>query len=172
MKIFKCFYEQKKKNPARFFLQPHFSKSLFSPLRSPPLPSFQGFLSTHQSIGVSCCDCSRCRLAGRLWSSALWRAGNRRYRSRSPVCRRSNQQWAHLRSLAHWAHRMTQLQAARGQWSTHMFMHSTRDILDRCLVNTGMVGIHILFFSFAKKNIYVCAPTSATSLWCTNCVEF
>lgn len=88
-----------------------------SSLILPPPPTS----STHRCIGVSCCGCSRCRLAGRLWSSALWRrAGSRCCRSRSPVCRRSNQQQAHLRSLARWAHRMTQLRAARGRVSTHV----------------------------------------------------
>lgn len=78
---------------------------------------------SHRCIGVSCCGCSRCRLAGRLWSSALWRrAGSRRCRSRSPVCRRSNQQRAHLRSLARWAHRMTQLQTVKGQLTTHVYV--------------------------------------------------
>lgn len=71
--------------------------------------------SAHRCTGVSCCGCSRCRLAGRPWSSVLWRrAGSRRCRSRSPVCRRSNQQRAHLRSTAPWARRTTQLQTARG----------------------------------------------------------
>lgn len=81
----------------------HCSKSL-SLLILPPSSA------SHRCIGVSCCGCSRCRLAGRLWSSALWRrVGSRCCRSRSPVCRRSNQQRAHLRLLARWAHRMTQL---------------------------------------------------------------
>lgn len=104
--------------------------------------------STHQCIGVSCCGCSRCRLAGRLWSSALWRkAGSRCCRSRSPECRRSNQQQAHLRSLARWAHRKTQLQAARGRLSTHRFMHSSRHIqarfVERRLISADMAGLHL-----------------------------
>lgn len=116
--------------------------------------------STHRCIGVSCCGCSRCRLAGRLWSSALWRrAGSHCCRSRSPVCRRSNQQLAHLRSLAHWAHRMTQLQAPRGLLLTLMFMHSTGHILkrfaERRLVNTGT-------YSF-KSHIFVSYTHECTS---------
>lgn len=78
---------------------------------------------SHQCTGVSCCGCSRYRLAGRLWSSALWRrAGNRCCKSRSPVCRQSNQRRAHLRSLARWAHRMTQLQAGKGQLTQHVYV--------------------------------------------------
>lgn len=69
---------------------------------------------SHRCIWVSCCGCSRCRLAGRLWSSALWRrADSRRCRSRSPVCRRSNQWRAHLRWRVRWARRKTQLQAVK-----------------------------------------------------------
>lgn len=129
-----------------FLRLPHFSKSPSHLLFSPPPPPAAS--STHRCIEVSCCGCSRCRLAGRLWSSTLWRrAGSRCCRSRSPVCRRSNQQRAHLRSLAHWAHRMTQLQAARGRLLTHMLKRSTRHTLERSaerrLVNTDMVNGHI-----------------------------
>lgn len=95
-------------------------------LNHPPsslsLSILQAASRTHRCIGVSCCDCSRCRLAGRLWSSVLWRtADSHCCRSRSPVCRQSNQQQAHLRSLAHWARRMTQLEVARGPLSAHVY---------------------------------------------------
>lgn len=133
---------------------PFKSPSCLHLLPPPPMSS------THRCIGVSCCGCSRCRLAGRLWSSALWRrAGSRCCRSRSPVCRRSNQRRAHLRSRAQWARRMTQLRAARGRLSSNMFVRGTRHILgrfaERRLVNTGMAGIH---FHFCEPvlNMYAC----------------
>lgn len=79
--------------------------------------------ASYRCIEVSCYGCSKCCLAGRLWSSALWRTvGSRCCRSRSPVCRRSNLWRAHLRWLAHWAHRMTQLQAGKGQLYTRAFV--------------------------------------------------
>lgn len=100
-------------------------------LRLPSL-SKSSSSTTHRCTGVSCCGCSRCRLAGRLWLSALWRkAGSRCCRSKSPVCRQSNQQRAHLHSLAHWAHHMTQLQTTRRWLSTLMFMRNTRCVLQR-----------------------------------------
>lgn len=89
--------------------------------------------ASHPCIGVSCCGCSRCLLAGRLWWSALWRrAGSHCCRSRSPVCRRSNPQRAHLRSQARWARRMTQLQAIKGQLSTHGYVQYKPHARDQC----------------------------------------
>jgi len=97
----------------------HSPSSLFSSI----LPEAS---STHRCIGVSCCDCSRCRLAGILWSSVLWRrAGSHCCRSRSHVCRQNNQQQAHLRSQAQWVHRTTQLQAVTGSLSPNIFLTLT-----------------------------------------------
>lgn len=173
---------------AGFLLLSRFSKSLSL------LPSSL----SHRCTGVSCCGCSRYRLAGRLWSSALWRrAGNRCYKSRSPVCRQSNQRRAHLRSLARWAHHMTQLQAGKGQLTQHVMCslnHMHERSAEQHLINTGIAGWHVIHgkVRFLNRNActslhhynsdlihsrhfwHIAAGKSTGGLNCTNgyCIQF